>query len=88
LALADATEEIVEVWTHYAENVMRNTSQATQALSRSYNIFDVMQVQIAFVHDIMRSFLDQSVKVADTASRMVTRPFEVIREVNAEKDAH
>src|SRR5215469_10314971 len=84
LALADATEEVVEVWAHYAEDVVRNTSQASQALSRSCNIFDVMQVQIALVHDNMRSFLDQSVKLADAASRMMTHPFEVFREVRAE----
>jgi hypothetical protein len=85
LALADATEEIVEVWTHYAEDLMRNTSQASQALSRSCNIFDVMQVQIALVHDSMRSFLDQSAKLADTTSRLVTRPFEVLREERTEQ---
>ena len=83
-ALADATEEIVEVWTHYAEDMMRNTSQASQALSRSYNIFDVMEVQIALVHDNMRSFLDQSAKLVLTTSRMATCPFEVVREVSAE----
>ena len=83
LALADATEEVVEVWAHYAEDVVRNTSQASQALARSCNIFDVMQVQITLVHDNTRSFLDQSTKLADTASRMMTRPFEVFREVRA-----
>ena len=85
LALADATEEVVEVWAHYAEDVMRNTSQASRALSRSCNIFDMMQVQIALVHDNMRSFLDQSAKLADAASRMMTHPFEVFREVRAEQ---
>src|SRR5215472_11963742 len=84
-ALADATEEIVEVWTHYAEDMMRNTSQASQALSRSYNIFDVMEVQIALVHDNMRSFLDQSAKLALTASRMATCPFEAVRELSADQ---
>jgi hypothetical protein len=83
LALADTTQQIVEVWAHYAEDVMRNTSQAAQALSRSYNIFDIMQVQIALVHDNMRSFLDQSAELADTAGRMATRPFEVVREASA-----
>src|SRR5215469_3706854 len=85
LALADATEEVVEVWAHYAEDVMRNTSQASRALSRSCNIFDMMQVQIALVHDNMRSFLDQSAKLADAASRMMTHPFEAFREVRAEQ---
>ena len=41
LALADATEEIVEVWTHYAEDVVRNTSQASQALLRSRSIPEI-----------------------------------------------
>jgi hypothetical protein len=45
----------------------------------------MMQVQIALVHDNMRSFLDQSAKLALTASRMATRPFEVSKEVSAEQ---
>jgi hypothetical protein len=85
LALADATEEIVQVWAHYTEDLVRNTAQASQALSRSYNIFDVMQAAIAFAHDNMRSFLDRSAKLAGTASRMATRPFEVLKEVSAER---
>jgi hypothetical protein len=85
LALADATEEIVEVWTHYAEDVMRNTSQASQALLRSRSIPEVVQAQAAFVCDNLQSFLDHSAKIADTAGRIATRPLEVLREVSAEQ---
>jgi hypothetical protein len=46
---------------------------------------EMMQVQVAFVHDNMQSFLDQSARLTDTASRIVTRPLEVLREVSAEQ---
>jgi hypothetical protein len=84
-ALADATEEIVEVWAHYAEDVMRNTSQASQALLRSRSIPEVVQAQAALVRDNLQSFLDHSAKLAETAGRIATRPLEVIREVSAEQ---
>jgi phasin protein len=84
-ALADAAEEIAGAWARYTEDVMRNTSQASQALLRSRSISEMLQVQVTLVHDNMRSFLDQSARVADTASRMVMRPFEVTREVSTEQ---
>jgi hypothetical protein len=83
--LADTTQEIVGAWARYAEDVMRNTSQASQALLRSRSIPEIMQAQLAFVHDNLRSFLDHSAKLADTASRIATRPFAGLKEVSAEQ---
>ena len=85
LALADATEEIAGAWARYGEDVMRNTSEASRALLRSRTMSEMMQAQVAFVHDTMQSFLDQSARLTDTASRIVTRPFEVLRKVSAER---
>jgi hypothetical protein len=85
LALADATEEIAGAWARYAEDVMRNTSEASRALLRSRTVSEMVQVQVAFVHDNMQSFLDQSARLTETGSRIVTRPFEVLREVSAEQ---
>ena len=85
LALADATEEIAGAWARYGEDVMRNTSEASRALLRSRTMSEMMQVQVAFVHDYMQSFLDQSARLTDTATRIVTRPFEVLREVSTEQ---
>jgi transposase len=87
LALADATEEIAGAWARYGEDVMRNTSEASRALLRSRTMSEMMQVQVAFVHDNMQSFLNQSARLTDTASRIVTRPFEVLREVSAEQSS-
>ena len=85
LALADATEDIVHVWTNYAEDVMRNSSQASRALLRSRSVSEMVQVQVALVRDNMQSFFDHSSKLVDTAGRMATRPFKVLREVTAEQ---
>ena len=59
---------------------MRNTSEASRALLRSRTVSEMVQVQVAFVHDNMQSFLDQSARLTETGSRIVTRPFEVLRE--------
>jgi transposase len=85
LALADATEEIAGAWARYGEDVMRNTSEASRALLRSRTMSEMMQAQVAFVHDNMQSFLDHSARLTETASRIVTRPLEVLREVSAEQ---
>jgi hypothetical protein len=85
LALADATKEIAGAWARYSEDVMRNTSEASRALLRSRTMSEMMQAQVAFVHDNMQSFLDQSARLTETASRIVARPLEVLREVSAEQ---
>jgi len=85
LALTDTTEEIVKVWMHYAEDVMHNASQASEALSRSRTIPEMIQVQVRLLYDNMQSFFDHSAKIADTATRIVTRPIEALREESAEQ---
>jgi hypothetical protein len=85
--LADATQNIASAWACYAEDVMRNTSHATEALLRSRTFAEMMQVQANLVHDNMQSFLNHSAKLTDTASRVAMRHFEALREVSAE-EAH
>jgi hypothetical protein len=85
--LADATQDAVSAWARYAEDVMRNTSHATEALLRSRTFAEMMQVQADLVHNNMQSFLNHSTKLADSASRVAMRPFEALREISAE-EAH
>jgi hypothetical protein len=56
-------KEIAGAWARYGEEVMRNTSEASRALLRSRTMSEIMQVQVAFVHDNMQSFLDQSARL-------------------------
>jgi predicted RNase H-like HicB family nuclease len=58
--LADATQEIVGALTGYVEDVIRNTSQAREALLSSRSMSEMMQVQANLVRDNLQSFLDQN----------------------------
>lgn len=85
--VADATQDGFSAWARYAEDVMRNTSHATEALLRSRTFAEMMQVQANLVHDNMQSFLNHSAKLADSVGRVAMRPFEALRDVSAE-EAH
>lgn len=74
--LADATQDVFSAWARYAEDVMRNTSHATEAFFGSRTFAEMMQVQADLVHENMQSFLDHSAKLADSAGRVAMRPFE------------
>jgi hypothetical protein len=83
--MADCAQEITAAWAHYAEEVMRHSSEASRALLRSRNFTDILEVQVQLLRDNMQAFLEQSVRVADAASRMAARPFEAIRETAQDK---
>jgi len=81
-AIASDAQEITAAWTRYAEEVMRHTSQASQALLRARTFGEMLEVQAKLLRDNMQSFLDQSTKIAETASRMATRPFDALKEAS------
>jgi hypothetical protein len=83
--LAQATQEIVGAWTGYVEDVIRNTSQAREALVRSRSMSEMMRVQANLVRDNLQSFLNQNAKLADSASRVAIRPLEILRDITAER---
>jgi hypothetical protein len=85
--LADATQDVVSAWAGYAEDLMRNTSRATEALLGSRTFAEMMQVQANLMMNNIQSFLNHSANLADSASRLAMRPFEALREVSAE-EAH
>jgi hypothetical protein len=81
-AIASDAQEIAAAWTRYAEEVMRHTSEASQALLRARNFSEMLEVQAKLLRDNMQSFLDQSAKIAETASRMATRPLDALKEAS------
>jgi hypothetical protein len=83
--IADGVRDIAQAWTHYAEEVMRRSSQASQALLRCRDWNEILEVQANLLRDNMRAFLDQSAKVAEIGSRMATRPFEALTEAGGDK---
>jgi hypothetical protein len=81
-AMASDAQEITAAWSRYAEEVMRNTSEASQALLRARTFPEMLEVQAKLLRDSMQSFLDQSAKIAQTASRMATRPLDALKEAS------
>ena len=83
--LTECAQEVTAAWTRYAGDVMRHTSEASQALLRARNFAEILQVQTNLLRNNMQAFLEQSARIADTSSRMATRPFEALREASAEQ---
>jgi hypothetical protein len=75
-AVAECTQEITAAWARYAEEVMRHTSEASQALLRARTFTEILEVQAKLLRENMQAFLDQSARIAESASRMATRPLE------------
>jgi hypothetical protein len=84
-AMADCGQEITAAWARYAEEVMRHSTEASRALLRSRRFSEILEVQTQLWRDNMQAFLDQSLKVAEAASRMASRPFEAVKETAAGK---
>ena len=83
--LAECAQEITTAWTRYAEEVMRHTSDASQALLRARTFTEILEVQAKLLRENMQAFLDQSVKIAESAGRMATRPLEALKEASSEQ---
>ena len=81
-AIASDAQEITAAWTRYAEEVMRHTSEASQALLRARTFSEMLELQAKLLRDNLQSFLDQSAKIAETASRIATRPFDALKEAS------
>jgi hypothetical protein len=78
-ALADVAQEITAAWACYAEEVMRHTSEASEALLRARNFTEMLEVQATLLRNNMQAFMDHSTRIAGAASRMTMRPFEALR---------
>jgi hypothetical protein len=81
-ALADGAQEITAAWTRYAEEVMRHTSEASEALLRVRTFTELLEVQANLLRNNMQAFMDQSARIASAANRMAMRPFDALRHTN------
>ena len=64
---------------------MRHTSEASQALMRARNFTEILEVQTKLLRENMQAFLDQSVRIAESASRMATRPLQEFHAASTER---
>jgi hypothetical protein len=83
-AVASDAQEITAAWARYAEEVMRHTSESSQALLRARTFAEMLEVQAKLLRDNMQSFVNQSTRIAEAAGRMATRPFSALRETRGE----
>jgi hypothetical protein len=60
VAIANCAQEITAAWARYAEEVMRQTSEASRALLRARTFNEMLEVQAKLLRDNMQAFLDQS----------------------------
>src|ERR1700757_4808879 len=83
-AVASDAQEITAAWARYAEEVMRHTSEASQALLRARTFAEMLEVQAKLLRENMQSLVDQSARIAEAAGRMATRPFNALNETSGE----
>jgi hypothetical protein len=83
--VADGVREIAQTWAHYAEEVMRHSSQAGQKLLRCRSWNEILEVQADLLRDNMHASLDQGAKLAEIGSRMATRPLDAMTEASGSK---
>jgi hypothetical protein len=84
-AIAGDIQEIAAAWSRYAEDVGRHTAQASRALLGVRTFKEMLKVQTKLLGDTMQSFHGQSLKFAETASRMATRPHDALKEASVEQ---
>jgi len=84
-AIAGDTQAIAVAWAGCAEEVVRHTSEPGQALLRAHTFKEMLEVQAKLRRDTMLPFHDQIVEIAETASRMATRPHDALKEASIEQ---
>ena len=65
-------------WARYAEEIMRQTSEASRALLNCRSFGEMLEVQAQLLRGNLQTFLDQSGKIAYIAGRMAARPLEAL----------
>jgi hypothetical protein len=79
-SLAEGVQEVTSAWARYAEEIMRQTSEASRALIKCRSLTEMFEIQSRLLRGNLQAFLDQSSKIAEIAGRMATRPFEALKQ--------
>lgn len=72
-------------WVRYAEDVVRHTAEASRALLSARTFGEMLEVQAKLMRDNREAFLDQSARIAKSAGRLASRPFEALSEVGSDQ---
>ena len=76
--VAQGVQELTTAWARYAEEIMRQTSEASRALLNCRSFGEMLEVQAQLLRGNLQTFLDQSGKIADIAGRMAARPLQAL----------
>ena len=76
--VAQGVQELTNAWARYAEEIMRQTSEASRALMNCRSFGEMLEVQAQLLRGNLQTFLDQSGKIADIAGRMAARPLRAL----------
>jgi hypothetical protein len=79
--LAEGAQEITDAWVHYAEDVMRQTSEAGRAMVGCRSLTEMVEVQARLMRGSLQAFLDQGTRITEIAGRMAARPFATLSRV-------
>jgi hypothetical protein len=81
-SLAEGMQEVTSAWAHYAEEVMRQTSEASRAWMGCRSLTEMFEIQSKLLRGNLQAFLDQSGKIAEIAGRMAMRPLEAVKQAS------
>jgi hypothetical protein len=84
-SVAEGVQDITNAWAHYAEEVMRQTTEASRALVGCRSLTDMFEIQSRLLQGNLQAFLDQSGKIAEIAGRIATRPFDAMKEASDDR---
>ena len=84
-SVAEGVQDITNAWAHYAEEVMRQTTEASRALVGCRSLTDMFEIQSRLLQGNLQAFLDQSGKIAEIAGRIATRPFEAMKQASDDR---
>lgn len=76
--IAQGVQELTTAWARYAEEIMRQTSEASRALLNCRSFAEMLEVQAQLLRGNLQTFLDQSGKIADIAGRIAARPLQTL----------
>jgi len=82
-ALTQGVQDITIAWAHYAEEVVRQTADASRALMNCRSLPEMVEIQARLWRGNLQAFLDQSTRIAEIAGRISSRPFEAMKQAGA-----
>jgi hypothetical protein len=86
-SLAEEMRDIPRAWARCAEEVMRQTFEASRALIGCQTLSEMVEIQSRLLRGNMQALLDQSSEMAEIAGRMAIRPLQALKQAGEAQSA-